>query len=191
MGWTFHAGATRQDVIADLVKGWDGEEIKCISLSHAVRGNILWCLYETTHKASGKVSTWIGCSILGSDPGYGWGSKDMEESMGPCYYSCPLSFLDRAPQPGNKYSADWRATVRAYHAKLAAGRMNKRTVAVGDTIDNPGYQHIGPMQVEQIILGPKGQRRLIRARAKSGQLYHLTGKYFQGMVIAKAQAAAA
>ena len=33
--------------------------------------------------------------------------------MHPYYYTCPLSYLDLAPEQ----SADWRAGVRAYHAR--------------------------------------------------------------------------
>ena len=36
-----------------------------------------------------------------------------DESMHPYYYTCPLSYLDLAPEQ----SADWRAGVRAYHAR--------------------------------------------------------------------------
>ena len=42
-----------------------------------------------------------------------WGYKPLDESMHPYYYSCPLSYLDLAPEQ----SAEWRAGVRAYHAR--------------------------------------------------------------------------
>jgi hypothetical protein len=44
----------------------------------------------------------------------------MEESMGPCYYSCPLKYLDLVPEPDNRYAKEWRIKVRAYHARRKA-----------------------------------------------------------------------
>jgi hypothetical protein len=42
-----------------------------------------------------------------------WYHKPMEESMGPYYYSCPLSYLDLAPVA----SWHWRDGVIQYHAR--------------------------------------------------------------------------
>lgn len=41
------------------------------------------------------------------------GSQALGRMHAPYYYSCPLSYLDLAPEQ----SADWRAGVRAYHAR--------------------------------------------------------------------------
>lgn len=47
--------------------------------------------------------------------------------MHPYYYSCPLSYLDLAPEQ----SAEWRAGVRAYHARR---RTSKATTAPDATL---------------------------------------------------------
>ena len=39
--------------------------------------------------------------------------------MGPCYYDCPISYLDKASEPTG-YAIAWRAEVRRQHALLAA-----------------------------------------------------------------------
>lgn len=64
-----------------------------------------------------------GLIVLTSRAGGEWGYKDMDEGMGPVQATAPLAFLDalsdlvHAPQ---RYAADWRARVRAYHAARKA-----------------------------------------------------------------------
>jgi hypothetical protein len=133
MGWSFRYGATKQDVIRDLIRDGshddaNGSPVVGKTLAHCVRGNILWYVKEYTDKD--KAERFIGCSILGVDKGCGWGSKDMEESSGPCYYTCPLSYLDMVPDPGG-YAGAWRVSVREYWQKRRHARARVR---VGDTI---------------------------------------------------------
>jgi hypothetical protein len=69
---------------------------------------------EGVHRdlAPGQSLRYIRCDLL-ERSGNQWGYKPLDESMHPYYYSCPLSYLDLAPEQ----SADWRAGVRAYHAR--------------------------------------------------------------------------
>jgi len=92
---------------------------------HALVGNHLWAIMS--HSEHGRA---IVLFLLSKDRGGGWGCKDMTESMGPAYYTCPLSFLDAVPVADGPYAADWRNKVRAYHANKA-----KRTkVKVGNVV---------------------------------------------------------
>jgi hypothetical protein len=43
--------------------------------------------------------------------------KTLPESSGPRFYSCPLSFLDKTPCPGNEWSIGWREKVKAFHQR--------------------------------------------------------------------------
>ncbi|MFO6370232.1 hypothetical protein, partial [Pseudomonas aeruginosa] len=89
-------------------------------IAHALRGNVLWSVTQVTAKADGvhrdlapgQSLRYIRCDLLQRSGGQ-WGYKPLDESMHPYYYSCPLSYLDLAPEQ----SADWRAGVRAYHAQ--------------------------------------------------------------------------
>jgi len=118
MGWSYTYDATKADIIDNLTRmqGW-GEGREGGAIKHCVRGNVLWTVHEirdvTTHA---NAIRFIGCFLLGKAKDCGWGSKDMEESMGPCYYSCPLEYLDMAPIPEGEYAKGWRDNVRAYHA---------------------------------------------------------------------------
>ena len=84
---------------------------------------MLWSVIEMTAKveglhhdlAPGQSLRYIRCDLL-EGSGRQWGYKPMDESMHPFYYSCPLSYLDLAPEQ----SAQWRAGVRAYHAQSSS-----------------------------------------------------------------------
>jgi hypothetical protein len=110
MGWYFSIGGSRKEVIAEVNEGWDGESAKHERLRHCLRGNVLWGVWEQTVKATGAVDRYITCHLLSRGQGDGWGYKPMDESVGPCYYTCPLSYLEMAPE----VNAEWRRAVQRY-----------------------------------------------------------------------------
>ena len=104
---------------------------------------MLWSVVELTAKvegvhrdlAPGQSLRYIRCDLL-ERSGNQWGYKPLEESMHPYYYSCPLSYLDLAPEQ----SADWRAGVRAYHARRRThGCHGTRRGAVGLSQEEPTW----------------------------------------------------
>lgn len=127
MGWTYCKKWTKESLVDELVKDgdWtneDGVRIIRKTLDSAVKReggySVLWTLNSTTRiQPDGATSetVWIGCALLQAD-GAGWGYKDMDESMGPYYVSCPMSFLKRSPVA----NAGWRADVAAYNATRGA-----------------------------------------------------------------------
>ncbi|MEW6542442.1 MAG: hypothetical protein AB1411_02400 [Nitrospirota bacterium] len=117
MGWLFTSGASRRDIIAERIKRWSNDGVEAVCLKHAVRGNVLWTVWEHRHE-DGRTTRFIGCDLLQCKKDCGWGYKDMDESCHPYYFTCPLSFLDMVPPS----CEPWRAKVRAYHARMNAGR---------------------------------------------------------------------
>ena len=124
MGWTF-GQQTRRELIAELTpaerRDANGRIFR--TLKHCCRGNVLYAVHEST-PAEGPSRKWIGLYLLQRD-GDLWGYKDMDETMGPYYYHCPLSYLDLADAPANEYAAEWRAIVRQEAAKKAAQQAKK------------------------------------------------------------------
>jgi hypothetical protein len=114
MGWIFLKGASKADVINSLIAPRDSqthsstvlEHCECIEQSE----NVLWAVVEVVHKNDQQSSRYIACYILLAST-TGWGYKDMDESMFPFYFSCPLSYLDMTPV----VNQDWRAHVREHH----------------------------------------------------------------------------
>jgi len=132
MGWLFTSGQTRAELIHRRTKSWTNDEagLEAECLMHCTVDNVLWTVWEHRRR-DGAVTRYLGCDLMAAQRGYGWGYKDMEESMGPSYYSCPLKYLDLVPEPESRYAKEWRAKVRAYHAK-------RRALAVGATVKLEG-----------------------------------------------------
>ncbi|MGY6272930.1 hypothetical protein ACXIUT_24915 [Achromobacter denitrificans] len=118
MGWYF-SHQSRSQVIAKLIEPLETELASVKVIAHTLHGNVLWSVTEVTAKvegvhpdlAPGQSLRYIRCDLLERSGGE-WGYKPLEESMHPYYYSCPLSYLDMAPEQ----SEAWRAGVRTYHA---------------------------------------------------------------------------
>ena len=104
MGWDFIQGANQEEVIADRIQE-RGNKLLNHKVTDEGECGVVWTVWETP---SGH--RFIGCDVLAEDDG-NWGYKDMIEEEHPYYYSCPLEFLDLAPEA----SKDWRVLVRQYH----------------------------------------------------------------------------
>lgn len=139
MGWYFTYGSTRRGLIDERTEGWertndDGLVITSTCLAHCYRGGVfsgvLWSVWERTFTRDGKetdpVQRWIQCDLLRHQRDYGWGYKDMEESMHPYYYSCPQKYLDLVPLEQFGGNAEWRAQVIESHSKRKAKHHRKR-----------------------------------------------------------------
>ena len=134
MGWLFTRGSTRKDLIEERSKDWErtsGEMlVKTICLAHCYRGGnfsgVLWAVWERTF-IGGEQPTerWITCDLLRYQRDYGWGYKDMDESMFPYYFSCPLGYLDMVPIDQYGGNTEWRDCVRRYHAQQAEKRKQR------------------------------------------------------------------
>jgi len=117
MGWTYPHGATRRQIIEELTpeERSYGESVGggfFRTLRHCCRGNVLYALHESV-KGDGSSWKWIGVYLLQRDNRDGsWGYKDMDESMHPYYYNCPVSYLDAADEPTTQDAKTWRAEVR-------------------------------------------------------------------------------
>jgi len=128
MGWLFIQAASKADIIHKLTSPEENAERRRETLAHCVRGTVLWAVVEVTFKQEKERKRFIACYLLACERGYGWGYKEMDESMHPYYYSCPLKYLDRVPVA----NADWRTEVRAYH------RNRRRELAIGQKIGLKG-----------------------------------------------------
>lgn len=126
MGWLF-SEQSRNALIHERCAPWKNEHVESNVIKHSLRGNCLWKVIEHKLLPDGKVERFIALDLIqvhGREAGY----KDMDESMGPYYYSCPLSYLELVPEVTNE---EWRKGVRSYHArrnqKLELGQVVKLT----------------------------------------------------------------
>lgn len=128
MGWLFSQGQTRSGLIHHLTQSEESDTHKRVCLKYSARGNVLWGVWEVTDKQTGNIHKFISCDLMQKERNYGWGYKDMSESMGPCYYTCPLRYLKEVPLPDSEFAGPWREKVKAYHAR------QKRVYQVGQKV---------------------------------------------------------
>lgn len=136
MGWTYPFGATRKSLIEERTKAreqeHDGIIVRTTCLAHCFRGGIfsgvLWAVWERTFEQDGQptepTQRWITCDLLRRHSG-DWCYKDMSEACGPCYYSCPLKYLNLVPIEQFGGNAEWREQVREHHARQKEKRRRK------------------------------------------------------------------
>lgn len=132
MGWTGCAEWTSKAAIIAAIKRDElGPAWKI--LASTTRGSTLWLVAERfpTHGSetvAGPPARHILCFLLEGDRKGGWVYKDLDETMGPCDISCPLSFLEMVPDPGG-YATEWRARVRGEAARRADLKANLKVGA--------------------------------------------------------------
>lgn len=110
MGWYFCAiskDALVRYIEDDLATVSDAEII-----GKSLRGQRLWVAMRRGEQRF--ILLYLLKSSAGGD-WYKWGYKDMDETMHPYYYDCPLRLLDATKPDGEE--SEWRKAVRAYHAK--------------------------------------------------------------------------
>jgi hypothetical protein len=148
MGWLFSTGwHTKADLVKHLT-----DENGLATIAKSVRGNVLWTVHEIKPDANGNVKRFIGCYLLSGGRDMGWGYKDMDESMGPCNYDCPLKFFDMVPDPGG-YATAWRESVRAFHASKAVKAAVRKGIVIGSRIVlTEGCTILGKPVTEHLIV---------------------------------------
>lgn len=163
MGW-YYEFPSRADMVRELSKG---------AIVHRVVGSRLYTVRDYTDR-DGQARRAIAVYLMAADsrnpPHCSHGYKPMDESMGPCFYDCPLAFLDIAqPAPTDAYAQEWRAKVRTQRAEQAAKRAQVRALAVGQTIDLvPGCK---PPRVRIASVKP------LRGYDDSGRLYRISPRH--------------
>lgn len=85
-----------------------------------------------------------------SKHGSQWGYKDMSEDMGPCYYDCPLSLLDKTTgDPNSQYGSSWRQEVRTYHANI----KSNNEILPGEVVECYGKKYLIVGKVKRTLRG--------------------------------------
>jgi len=122
MGWLFGFNSPseiRRDLNAQRTT------TKLLGQKATAYGRHLWSVYETP--AGEK---FINLDLIDRGHDGVWGYKDMDESMGPCTYDCPLALLDLAGETTNEYAKKWRESVRAHHASKSRRFEPGQTVSL-------------------------------------------------------------
>ncbi|WP_140843613.1 hypothetical protein [Variovorax guangxiensis] len=132
MGTTLYR-ATKAQAVADELRDIG---IRSAILGHCLKGSRLWVLAQVKEGSSKCVlpgTRWISLSLINVH-GPEVAVKRLDETCGPCYYDCPLAFLELVSEPEGPYAGTWREKVRAFHAQNALGRQHRRLLEVGSRV---------------------------------------------------------
>ena len=138
MGWTFHYHTTKDQLIRSLLEPRvyirdNGTPVRIEPLRHTVRGTHLWSLWQEL--IGDQATRYIVLHLLAADRKHdGYGYKDMDETMHPYYYDCPVTWLDDLTEPENDGSREWRAKVREWHAHEKAHKRRVEAMQPGEQI---------------------------------------------------------
>lgn len=133
MGWTSsYNWITKASVIEEVISNthW-GERFEV--LKHSVRGSRVWVLAQHVQPEK-KGQQIIVVFLIKKFNDREWGYKDIDESCGPLYYDCPLSFISSAEKAGGPLNASaqsWREDVRTFHAQQKEKRQQVSTLKSG------------------------------------------------------------
>jgi len=160
MGWLFTRGTTKADIIEDLTR----ETPSIRTIRHSVRGNTMYAVIEA--KATGQRTIMV--YLLAGRRDYGWGYKDIDESMGPVECDCPLWAFELVPEPPNDWARTWRERVRARHAarndRKRRARFLAKQIEPGAPVVVAGGIRLGGSRVDgQITLAYfRGENAVVR-----------------------------
>jgi len=137
---------SKDELVNRLVQTEENEQCRIEVVAYHVAGRCLWMVREYTAKV--HIEKWfkgrpaepgdrfriIMLALMRGEReeryGYRWGYNELDEAMEPYYYSCPLKFLEMAPET----SPEWRKLVRGWHAekrKVPAWKSWK----IGDVVE--------------------------------------------------------
>lgn len=186
MGWSFTYGATRADIIAKQIETWSSSAETDRVIAHTCVGNVLWTVHEQVKNATpDQVHRYIGCDLLQRENGYGWGYKDMCESVHPYYYTCPLKYLDIVPVACEK----WREKVREHHAGKRKERQTVQEAQPGDMVVLKENYYPRWGDVTEVRTAKNGRKTVIAYCF--GRLYRVPAKGIESIIRGAEERAAA
>lgn len=129
MGWLFsNQMLTHQTPVQYVEQQFTNETDarKQTVLAASPVGGAIYAAVRHDIKATGQTYVFCAVVLFKNNRKDGFGTKDMDETAGPCAVDCPdrimklLSPIEQLPSPG--YAADWRARVAAAKEKRKALR---------------------------------------------------------------------
>lgn len=126
MGWSIFSKARFAGVAQMVEYVLDEWALDGRVLDHQMVGDVLWLAIER----NGSRFIVAGLTMPpSSDAGPGY--KEVDESEGPVWATCPMRLIRLVPDPKVGFSTKWRARVAAYHATRAQAANNLRGMQVG------------------------------------------------------------
>ena len=103
--------------ICDKQLTWEDERGSRKVIKSSIVGNTYYAAVEHI-QPDGSRRVWAAITRFQTGSKNGFGNfcyKDMDETVGPYYYDCPLSILNLLTETEYEYAKEWREKVRLYH----------------------------------------------------------------------------
>lgn len=122
MGWTeqhpmfWKNGKVDRKAECDTMFNWESEKYVHTVLKSRMYGREYYAAIERKNKESGEREVFaVVCltSVRKENHSTWFGYKDMDETMGPCYYNCPKGILDLLTETDYEFANKWRETCRS------------------------------------------------------------------------------
>lgn len=133
MGWTctnipsFYA--SKRDYIDKRLCTWDNAESSAKVLKSSMVGSTYYGAIEKIDKATSERIVFAAVVLTQTHPrasdGLKFCYKDMDETVGPCYYDCPAGILDLLTPTTYEYAISWRQTCRDRRKTASAAKKQK------------------------------------------------------------------
>lgn len=136
MGWTgyypgyFKNGKVDRKAELDDVFTWENEGRKVSVVKSSMVGTVYYAAVRIQHEAMGQDEV-IGAVALTQMCKGEFRYKDMEESMLPYYFDCPVGILNLLTPTDNENANEWRRLCREKHAK----KKERAPIPVGTVIE--------------------------------------------------------
>lgn len=170
MGWTsYHANYYKNNGDIDRKRECDAYFEEGLNkgfykiVRSTIKGSVYYAAVKALMKMSGenyveipeseqKVFAVVFLTKTDKNDYFNFAYKDMDESMGPCYYDCPVSILNLLSETDSEYANSWRNKCRENNnkknspnslSKLPVGTSIKFTFNGKETIatkHEPAYQ---------------------------------------------------
>lgn len=129
MGWDFyHADYYTPKGDVDRKREIESQLDSTISV---VKSQMIGTVYYAAVKNSkGEVYGLVVLTKTDARDYFNFGSKWMDESMGPCYYDCPVSILDALTPTDSEFANEWRRKCR----KKQANKKGLKSLPYGGKI---------------------------------------------------------
>lgn len=138
MGWTTiykdkpSTNKEQAEVIKEVFDSL-GYELKTEVLKHRLVGRVWYALIETTAPDSSKHKWFAICVTAWGKKAGDLSYKLMDQTCGPCYYDCPMSWFKDVPV-ANDYDQEWRAKCIEKQTRKKKANALGKTLKVGDIV---------------------------------------------------------
>jgi len=127
MGWTYQQKPrnVKQYLKDELTWERDGKAVTCLEIK-IVELKTAYAAVQISTDPEEVIGMVIMLDYCKDPAGFTFGTKFVDESMGPYHYKCPVSILDKLTPTDNHYARDWRIMCRNYHNQRKLNNMKKK-----------------------------------------------------------------